>query len=123
MKFDTILKNFQDIAGENVKKISPHKYLISLPLMLVENFDTLPIFLVNLDDEAYLADFGKTIESTEIAFEQLKPQLKDYITKKLKFLGTEFDGDALLMPVKENNERLCLSLFTMAIAFLQTACL
>ncbi len=123
MKFDEILNNFKEIAGDNIKKISPHKYLVTFPIMLVENFDSLPVYLVNLDDDAYLADYGKTLESMEIYFQDLKPQLQDYITKKLKFLGVEFDGQTMMMPVKSQNERLCLSLFVMAISFLQTVCL
>lgn len=123
MKFDAILNNFKDIAGDNLKKISPHKYLVTFPIMLVENFDNLPVYLVNLDEEAYLADYGKTLKSMEVAFDDLKPQLKEYISNKLKFLGVEFDGQSMMMPIKENNERLCLSLFVMAISFLQTVCL
>ena len=123
MKFDTILNNFKEITGDNLKKISPNKHLVTFPIMLVENFDSLPVYLVNLDDQPFLADYGKTLESMEITFDDLKPELKSYISKKLKFLGVEFDGQSMLMPVKENNERLCLSLFVMAISFLQTVCL
>lgn len=107
-------KNIIKLNKENDKR-----YFVDTGYFLINSSNILPIYLVEYNNEIYLADYGQTLEGFNVDFNELNMQTQILIKEKLKDLEVEFDGKTLLMKVVNNYEFGCLNIFVCAIMFLQ----
>ena len=113
---EKIIKELSNYLGnDKIKKLGQDKYFIESGLVITCEMESLPIYLVKIDDKCYFADFGYTLEALE------KSQDKNFITKAqtlLSPLGVTLDEGSLLLETKEL-PYISYNLFVMAIENLQ----
>ena len=99
-------------------KSAPCKYSIFSGLFLSDGFTSLPIFLVELNNRLYFADYGMTIRAFQNSFDTAGENIKKLAENTLAKLGVTLDGQNITMEVGSDILQ-CYNNFVMSIMFLQ----
>lgn len=68
MKIEEVVSALQGHIGKDkIELVSRNKYFVDSGLMLLSNADSLPIYIVEIDDKCYFADYGETCESLNLS--------------------------------------------------------
>ena len=107
------------IGEEKIKIFSPNRYLVDSGLILYNNYDVLPVNLVEVDDKVYFADYGQTLEAFDINFDNLSTAFQEKLTRILKENGIEFDGQSLLKETDNQHAFLDYNIFVKTIIIIE----
>lgn len=115
-----IQKLVESLGSENIIKINDFKYKVKTNLFLLNNFDEIPVFLVNIDGKIYFADYGYTFES--IKEEYLDNQNKNNMKMFNEFLyknNIEFEDQRFVMQTNSENILIDFNIFVRTIFLLE----
>lgn len=108
------------IGEEKIKKIYQNRYLVDCGIILYDNFNSLPINLVEIDNKVYFADYGQTLEGLECDFESISEAKQEKITSLLKDNDIEFDGKSLIKETNAQNAFLDYNKFVKTIILIES---
>jgi hypothetical protein len=118
---EEIVKGLEEYnKGFKIEKITDKKYYINTGLFFIESCDILPIYLIEHNGRICFADYGLTLKSLNVNFNNLDTKTKMLINQKLNELEVEFDGGTMLLETISNNEVFSLNVFISCMMFIQT---
>lgn len=121
MNFETIIKSLSNSKKYiSIEKRGDGRYAIYTCLYLINSSNMFPIYLVEINNKFYFADYGSTLRDLEIEFNEVDLKIQQLVKQKLKNIGLFFDEMALLIEIKENQETESLNRMICAMSFLQT---
>lgn len=104
--------------GYNVKKENPGQISISLPYIYLTNNDRVKIFIVEIDNELHLADYGKTFEDF-LAEDNNLDNSVEKIKNKSKNFNIDIDNYSLIKKTNINEIIFDLSNFIHLVSYIQ----
>ena len=117
----TKLENiFNDLKNEHLecKMVNDKRLDIDLPFLYLTSRDYMKVSLVQLGENLYFTDFGKTIDEFEREFDEIKGL--EILRERLENLGVKLDKHNITKLVDENDIFIQLNQFIYAIVFIQT---
>lgn len=111
---------FNDLKNEHLecKMVNDKRLDIDLPFLYLTSRDYMKVSLVQLGENLYFTDFGKTIDEFESEFDMVKDS--QVLLEGLGKLDVNLDKHNLIKLVDENDIFIQLNQFIYAIIFIQT---